>query len=120
MEYATPNLCQQQIDYNKQKHERRRSMMDITRAWKDEEYRLSLSEEERALLLGNPAGLLELSDAELESIMGGDPISVVGGGAEATCVVSIGNATAIGNIGGSYNTGDAFASSCTTYTIVFE
>jgi mersacidin/lichenicidin family type 2 lantibiotic len=46
-------------------------MMDIIRAWKDEEYRLSLTEEQRALLPDNPAGLLELSDADLESVAGG-------------------------------------------------
>ena len=45
--------------------------MDIIRAWKDEEYRLSLTEEQRALLPDNPAGLLELSDADLESVQGG-------------------------------------------------
>ena len=32
--------------------------MDIIRAWKDEEYRLSLTEEQRALLPDNPAGTL--------------------------------------------------------------
>ena len=45
--------------------------MDIIRAWKDEEYRLSLTEEQRALLPENPAGQLELSDADLESVVGG-------------------------------------------------
>ena len=45
--------------------------MDIIRAWKDEEYRLSLPEEQRALLPDNPAGLLELSDVDLESVEGG-------------------------------------------------
>jgi mersacidin/lichenicidin family type 2 lantibiotic len=45
--------------------------MDIIRAWKDEEYRLSLTEEQRALLPDNPAGQLELSDADLESVTGG-------------------------------------------------
>jgi mersacidin/lichenicidin family type 2 lantibiotic len=45
--------------------------MDIIRAWKDEEYRLSLTEEQRALLPDNPAGQLELSDADLESVAGG-------------------------------------------------
>ena len=45
--------------------------MDIIRAWKDEEYRLSLTEEQRALLPDSPAGLMELSDAELASIVGG-------------------------------------------------
>jgi mersacidin/lichenicidin family type 2 lantibiotic len=46
--------------------------MDIIRAWKDEEYRLSLTEEQRALLPDNPAGhQIELSDADLESVAGG-------------------------------------------------
>ena len=46
--------------------------MDIIRAWKDEEYRLSLTEEQRALLPDNPAGhQIELSDADLESVVGG-------------------------------------------------
>jgi mersacidin/lichenicidin family type 2 lantibiotic len=44
--------------------------MDIIRAWKDEEYRLSLTEEQRALLPDNPAGM-ELSDADLEGVAGG-------------------------------------------------
>jgi mersacidin/lichenicidin family type 2 lantibiotic len=45
--------------------------MNIIRAWKDEEYRLSLSDEERSLLPDNPAGPMELSDDELSSIVGG-------------------------------------------------
>ncbi len=44
---------------------------DVTRAWKDESYRESLSAEERSLLPVNPAGEIELSDAELEAIYGG-------------------------------------------------
>ncbi len=44
--------------------------IDIVRAWKDEEYRNSLSSEEQAMLPANPAGSLELSDAELESVHG--------------------------------------------------
>lgn len=47
------------------------SYEDIIRAWKDEEYRLSLSEEERALLPDNPAGLIELTDDNLEAAAGG-------------------------------------------------
>jgi mersacidin/lichenicidin family type 2 lantibiotic len=43
----------------------------LIRAWKDEEYRLSLGEAERALLLENPAGSIELSDAELDAVAGG-------------------------------------------------
>jgi len=47
------------------------SYMEIIRAWKDEEYRLSLSEEQRAQLPENPAGLIELTDVELEAAVGG-------------------------------------------------
>jgi len=46
-------------------------MMNIIRAWKDEEYRMSLSDEERSLLPDNPAGPMELSDDELDMIIGG-------------------------------------------------
>jgi len=44
---------------------------DITRAWKDEAYRQTLSEEELGLLPANPAGELELSDTDLETVAGG-------------------------------------------------
>lgn len=47
------------------------SKIDIIRAWKDEEYRQSLSESERALLPPHPAGVIELSDADLRSAVGG-------------------------------------------------
>ncbi len=50
------------------------SKLDVIRAWKDEEYRESLSEEERKLLPEHPAGLIELGDAELEAV-GGDVFS---------------------------------------------
>jgi len=41
------------------------------RAWKDENYRLSLSDEELAQLPESPVGDLELSDADLASVQGG-------------------------------------------------
>ncbi len=44
---------------------------NIVRAWKDEFYRQSLSDEERAQLPENPVGELELTDAEMESVFGG-------------------------------------------------
>jgi mersacidin/lichenicidin family type 2 lantibiotic len=47
------------------------SRRKIIRAWKDEEYRLGLSEAERALLPAHPAGLIELTDAELGAVVGG-------------------------------------------------
>jgi mersacidin/lichenicidin family type 2 lantibiotic len=43
---------------------------NIIRAWKDEAYRMSLSEAERAMLPENPAGIVELSDAQLEGPAG--------------------------------------------------
>jgi mersacidin/lichenicidin family type 2 lantibiotic len=42
----------------------------LVRAWKDEEYRLSLSEAERALLPEHPAGSFELTDEELDAVAG--------------------------------------------------
>ncbi len=47
------------------------SKLDVIRAWKDEEYRESLTEEERRLLPEHPAGMIELGDAELEGVGGG-------------------------------------------------
>jgi mersacidin/lichenicidin family type 2 lantibiotic len=47
------------------------SNKNIIRAWKDEDYRLSLSEAERALLPEHPAGLIELSGAEMDGVGGG-------------------------------------------------
>ena len=49
------------------------SNLDIVRAWKDEEYRLSLSEEVRAQLPENPAGLIELSESDMQMAAGGRP-----------------------------------------------
>jgi mersacidin/lichenicidin family type 2 lantibiotic len=46
------------------------SRLDIIRAWKDEDYRLSLSEAELALLPDNPAGIIDLSDTDLAGVTG--------------------------------------------------
>jgi mersacidin/lichenicidin family type 2 lantibiotic len=45
---------------------------DIVRAWKDEEYRTGLTDAQRASLPGNPAGLAEMSAADLENVAGGN------------------------------------------------
>ena len=45
--------------------------IDVVRAWRDEEYRNSLTEEQRAGLPENPAGLSDVSDAVLRSVAGG-------------------------------------------------
>jgi len=47
------------------------SEIDIIRAWKDPEYRNSLTEEQRKQLPENPAGMIEMSDEETEKIEGG-------------------------------------------------
>lgn len=55
------------------------SNLDIIRAWKDEEYRNSLSDEQRSQLPENPAGMIELSDTDMESIAGGGLFSICWG-----------------------------------------
>jgi mersacidin/lichenicidin family type 2 lantibiotic len=45
--------------------------LDITRAWKDELYRQSLSEEDLLTLPESPVGGLELSDDTLDTVYGG-------------------------------------------------
>jgi mersacidin/lichenicidin family type 2 lantibiotic len=45
--------------------------IDVVRAWRDEEYRNSLTEEERASLPESPAGLAVVQDSVLASLTGG-------------------------------------------------
>ncbi|ARV60157.1 hypothetical protein BZZ01_17340 [Nostocales cyanobacterium HT-58-2] len=47
------------------------SQQDIIRAWKDEDFRNSLTEEQLSHLPENPAGILELEDEEMKNISGG-------------------------------------------------
>jgi len=58
--------------------------LDVVRAWKDEDYRMSLSEAERRMLPTNPAGLVEISDSELGVAGGGTGIDF-GGGSIGVC-----------------------------------
>jgi mersacidin/lichenicidin family type 2 lantibiotic len=44
---------------------------EIIRAWKDKNFRDSLSEEQRAQLPANPAGLVEIDDELLVQVAGG-------------------------------------------------
>ena|SRR5947209_19182752 len=44
--------------------------LNIIRAWKDEDYRLGLSDEERSQMPSNPAGAIDLSDTELDYVAG--------------------------------------------------
>lgn len=43
---------------------------DLVRAWKDESYRQSLSDEERGMAPASPVGEVELADDSLQSIYG--------------------------------------------------
>ncbi len=45
--------------------------VDVARAWKDPEYRKTLSADQLAGLPPNPAGSASLSDADLEKVSGG-------------------------------------------------
>jgi mersacidin/lichenicidin family type 2 lantibiotic len=47
------------------------SREQIIKAWKDEEYRLGLSEAERSALPDNPAGIVELPDPDMDTVAGG-------------------------------------------------
>lgn len=47
------------------------SNIDVVRAWKDKDYRSSLSPEELAALPPNPAGPIEISDEDLGNVAGG-------------------------------------------------
>lgn len=44
---------------------------DIINAWRDEEYRASLDEAQRAALPESPIGPIDLSESDLEEIEGG-------------------------------------------------
>ncbi len=44
---------------------------DIIRAWRDEDFFLSLSDEQRSFLPANPVGMIELSQDALTSVAGG-------------------------------------------------
>jgi mersacidin/lichenicidin family type 2 lantibiotic len=44
--------------------------LNIIRAWKDEGYRLTLTDEERSQVPDSPAGAIDLSDTELDYVSG--------------------------------------------------
>jgi mersacidin/lichenicidin family type 2 lantibiotic len=46
--------------------------LDIIRAWKDKEYRLRMSESDRAKLPPHPSGMVELENDEIGGVAGGD------------------------------------------------
>lgn len=47
------------------------SQLDIIRAWKDEDYANSLTDTQRLMLPQNPAGIIELTDQDLDEAAGG-------------------------------------------------
>ncbi|MBD2328722.1 mersacidin/lichenicidin family type 2 lantibiotic [Alkalinema sp. FACHB-956] len=47
------------------------SQENIIRAWKDADFRNSLSRDAKTVLPDNPAGLIQLNDTELGAISGG-------------------------------------------------
>lgn len=47
------------------------SKKDVIQYWKNEEHRLNLSDEARANLPENPAGLVELTDEALDDLISG-------------------------------------------------
>jgi len=47
------------------------SSRKIIRAWRDEDYRLTLSEAERAQLPAHPSAMIELTDPQLGVVSGG-------------------------------------------------
>lgn len=63
----------------------------ILEAWRNEEYYLSLSEEERARIPEHPSGLLDIEDEALRSITGGcggtTTIKLCGGGGGDTSAI---------------------------------
>ena len=52
--------------------------IDVIRAWKDDTYRDNLTGEQRAMLPENPAGAIELTEAELASVDGAITPVIIG------------------------------------------
>jgi len=67
------------------------SIDKIIRAWENPEYRDSLSARERAALPENPAGAIELTDAELSQVLGAAQSGNSVGCNTKTCVTTRGN-----------------------------
>jgi mersacidin/lichenicidin family type 2 lantibiotic len=67
------------------------SIEKIVRAWEDPDFRSSLSEGELSRLPENPAGGIELTDAELSQVVGADQSGASVGCNTKTCVSTRGN-----------------------------
>ncbi len=64
----------------------------IIRAWTDAEYRATLSPGELAQLPDHPAGLIELTDDDLENVSGGNTIFAITCGFACSSLVCSGYA----------------------------
>jgi mersacidin/lichenicidin family type 2 lantibiotic len=53
------------------------TQQQIIRAWKDPEFRASLSDAERGALPAHPAGLVEMNDADMMEVSGGTTVICV-------------------------------------------
>jgi mersacidin/lichenicidin family type 2 lantibiotic len=53
------------------------TQQQIIRAWKDPEFRASLSDAERTALPAHPAGLVEMNDADMMDVSGGTTVVCV-------------------------------------------
>jgi mersacidin/lichenicidin family type 2 lantibiotic len=62
--------------------------VNVIRAWKDEEYRRSLTEAERSQVPDHPAGLVELENADLELATGGGGVITVNLSCHVTCALN--------------------------------
>lgn len=54
------------------------SPLQVIRAWKDENYRLSLTQAQLTQMSAHPAGLIDLTEAELDGAYGGRPSCTCG------------------------------------------
>jgi mersacidin/lichenicidin family type 2 lantibiotic len=99
------------------------SELDIIRAWKDPEYRASLSGSELSQLPENPAGLIELPDTVLTKVVGGagnQPQATEANmttGCNNNCNGFTDNTYCWGSCGGTCNC-TAIDDSCNTHTCV--
>jgi mersacidin/lichenicidin family type 2 lantibiotic len=59
----------------------------VIRAWKDEQFRRSLTDAERAALLPSPVGAVELTEAEMVGVLGG--LDLIGQVGQKLTVISV-------------------------------
>jgi len=65
-----------------------KKIVDVVRAWKDAGYRETLTAEEQSLVPTSPAGMMELTDEDLEFVVGGLAEQTGTGGVGCSCILS--------------------------------